>query len=395
MRCTIALTILALAGSAAGAPADKTAQEVAHYVKQLGDKDFRAREEAARRLRAIGEPALDALDAATKSEDPEVVQRARDLIAAIEKTVKAEARQFLGHTDQILCVAFDAAGQRIASGGFDKTIRVWDVATGKQLLLLDGHKDIVFSVAFSPDGKHLLSASGGNREGGKWSEGEDHTFRLWDLATGKEVRRFGEPMDWALCGAFSPDGKLIATGTRNKDPSVRLWDPATGKEVKRLTGHGAGVRSVSFSPDGKTLASAGYDQSVRLWDVPTGTEKRLLRGHGGWIDRVVFSPDGKTLLTSSRDNTLRWWDAATGTELRSINGHTDHVLCVAFAADGKRAVSCSGDRTVRVWDLKTGDEVKRLEGHTSVIDALAVSPDGRFVASGSADRTVRLWKLPR
>jgi WD40 repeat protein len=391
---TVLILLLAVA-TAPAAELDKKAREIDRYVKQLGDKEFKVREEADRQLRALGEPALDALVKATKSEDAEVAKRAGAIVAFIEKTMKWEVRQFAGPTDQTLCVAFDATGQRCAAGGFDKVIHVWDVATGKELQRLEGHKDIVFSVAFSPDGKRLLSTSGGDRRDGQWSEREDHTIRLWDLASGKEVRRFGEPMDWALCGTFSPDGKLIATGTRNKDPLVRLWDPATGKEVRPLEGHTSGVRSACFSPDGKTLATASYDQTIRLWDVASGKALKVLRGHNGWIDRVVFAPDGKTLLSASRDNTLRWWDAGKGTQIRAIDGHTDHVLCVAFTPDGKRAASASGDKTVRVWDLAEGTELKRLEGHQGAIDALAVSPDGRFALSGSHDKTVRLWKLPR
>jgi WD40 repeat protein len=388
-------SVLVTACYCPAAPLSPDAAAINRLIKQLSDDSFKVREEASRKLKAYGETALDALAKATTNTDPEVSRRAKELIRAIEKNMNWEVRQFAGHDDQVMTVAFDREGRRCASGGFDKTIYIWDVLTGKALQKLEGHKDIVFSVSFSPDGNYLLSTSGGDRRNGKWLEGQDHTMRLWDLKTGKEVRQFGTPKDWVLCAEFSPNGKLAASGTRNADPTVRLWDPATGKEEKQLKGHTSGVRSVAFSPDGKTLATSGYDYTIRLWDVESGTELKVLRGHRNWIDRAVFAPDGKTLLSSSRDNTMRWWDIDQGKELRTFTAHTDHVLCVAFTPDGKRAVSSSGDRTVRVWDLKEGTERARLDGHTGAIDALAVSPDGRYALSGSHDKSVRLWKLPR
>ena len=377
------------------APLDVKAREIDRLINQLSSDSFKVREEASRKLKDYGDSALDALAKATGSGDPEVARRARELIGTIEKVMKWEVRQFTGHSDQVMSVAFDKEGRRCASGGFDKIIRIWDVQTGKELQKLEGHKDIVFGVAFSPDGKYLLSASGGDRQDGKWSEGKDHSMRLWDLSTGKEVRQFGTPKDWVLCAEFSPDGKLAASGTRNNDPTVRLWDVESGKELRQLVGHRSGVRSVAFSPDGKSLASASYDATIRVWDVESGKLKIQFGGHGNWIDRVVFAPDGNGLLSASRDKTLRTWSLSPAKQERMITGHTDHVLCVAFTPDGNRAVSSSGDRTVRVWDLKDGTELKRLEGHTGAIDALAVSPDGKYALSGSHDKSVRLWKLPR
>src|SRR3954463_381448 len=172
MRTTLILLLAVTAVPAA--ELDKKAREIDRYVKQLGDPEFKVRAEADRQLRAIGEPALDAVAKAAKCDDAEVAKRAIEIVAAIEKTMKWEVRQFAGPADQVLCAAFDAAGKRCAAGGFDKVIRVWDVATGKELQKLEGHTDIVFSVAFSPDGKHLLSTSGGDRRDGQWSEGEDH-----------------------------------------------------------------------------------------------------------------------------------------------------------------------------------------------------------------------------
>src|SRR5262249_19469852 len=293
--CRIAPLVIAalgLASLSSAAPLDNKAREIERLVKQLSDDSYKVREAATRKLKEFDDSALEALDKAALSSDPEVTRRIKDVIAAIEKNMKWEVRQFKGNTDQVLSVAFDKDGRRCASGGFDKTIRIWDVQTGKELQKLEGHKDIVFTVVFSPDGKYLMSTSGGDRQDGKWSEGQDHSMRLWDLKTGKEVRQFGTPKDWVLCAEFSPDGTLAASGTRNKDPIVRLWDVATGKELKQLKGHTSGIRSVSFSPDGKTLASAGYDYRIRLWDVETGKELKILHGHANWIDRVVFSPDG-------------------------------------------------------------------------------------------------------
>ena len=199
-----------------------------------------------------------------------------------------------GHPDDIESVSFSPDGNTLASGGFDATVRLWDVRTGELLQILTGHRGIVYSVSFSPDGNTLAS------------------------------------------GGF--------------DATIRLWDVRTGRLLRTLIGHTAGwISSVSFSLDGRTLASGGRDTTIRLWDVRTGRLLRTLSRHMGWVRSVSFSPDGRTLASGSSDATVRLWDIRTGRLLRTLIGHTAEVYSVSFNLDGWRLASGSGNGTVLLW----------------------------------------------
>jgi len=284
-----------------------------------------------------------------------------------------------GHTDYVWSVCFSPDGKTLASGSWDKTIRLWDVETGKEKSLLSGHTNTVNSVCFSPDGKTLASGS------------REKTIRLWDVETGKEKSLLSGHTDyvWSVC--FSPDGKTLASGSG--DNTIRLWDVETGKEKSQLSGHTDAVMSVSFSPDGKTLASGSDDRTIRLWDVETGKEKSLLSGHTDYVWSVCFSPDGKTLASGSRDKTIRLWDVETGKEKSLLSGHTDRVWSVSFSPDGKTLASGYWNNPIRLWDVETGKEKFQLSGHTNTVNSVSFSPDGKTLASGSGDKTIRLWNV--
>ncbi|MEV3986229.1 AAA family ATPase [Nonomuraea sp. NPDC049758] len=305
-----------------------------------------------------------------------------DARTSMYEVVSRPARGVLtGHTDSVSSVAFSPDGKRLASASADATVRIWDTATGRQIgTPLTGHRGEVYTVAFSPDGKRLASASG------------DKTVRVWDAASGRQI---GAPLightSKVFSVAFSPDGTRLASASA--DATVRIWDAATGRQIGTpLTGHTGEVYTVAFSPDGTRLASAGGDKTVRIWDAATGRQiGPSLTGHTLWVFSVAFSPDG-TRLASAGDRAVRMWDAVTGRQIGApLTGHTSGVFSVAFSPDGKRLAS-AGDRAVRVWDAATGRQIGApLTGHTKVVESVAFSPDGTRLATAGDDKTVRMW----
>ncbi len=191
--------------------------------------------------------------------------------------------------------------------------------------------------------------------------------------------------------AFSPDGKMLASAS--SDETIRLWDVASGESRRELKGHTNRVRNVVFSPDGKMLASGSEDETIRLWEVASGESRRELKGHTNWVNSVAFSPDGKMLASASSDQTIRLWEVASGESRRELKGHTSSVNSVAFSPDGKMLASGSSDQTIRLWEVASGESRRELKGHTSYVYSVAFSPDGKMLASGSFDNTIRLWDL--
>jgi len=278
-----------------------------------------------------------------------------------------------GHDEVVYLVAFSPDGKRIISGSHDNTIKVWDAETGDELMTLRGH-DGLASIAFSPDGKRIVSAG--------------YTIKVWDSATGAELMTLRGHKGEVISAAFSPDGKRIVSG--GDDKTIKIWDAATGNELMTLRGYD-GDWPGAFDPDVKRIVSYGGDNTVKVWDVATGAELMTFRGHKNRVHSVAFSPDGKRIISGSGDDTIKVWDAATGTELMTLRGHGGWVASIAISPDGKRIISCSGDNTIKVWDSATGAELMTLRGHGDWVASTAISPDGKRIASGSNDKTIKVW----
>jgi WD40 repeat protein len=283
-----------------------------------------------------------------------------------------------GHEDSVGSVGFSPDGKKLASGSYDKTIKIWDVTTGKVLNTLKGHEGWVGSVGFSPDGKKLASGS------------YDKTIKIWDVTTGKVLNTLKGHEGWVGSVGFSPDGKKLASGSYDK--TIKIWDVTTGKVLNTLKGHESLVWSVGFSPDGKKLAGS-YDKTIKIWDVTTGKVLNTLKGHEGWVGSVGFSPDGKQLASGSLDNMIKIWDVTTGKVLNTLKGHEGYVLSVGFSPDGKKLASGSYDKTIKIWDVTTGKVLNTLKGHEGYVLSVEFSPDGKKLASGSYDKTIKIWDV--
>ncbi|KZT25309.1 WD40 repeat-like protein [Neolentinus lepideus HHB14362 ss-1] len=289
--------------------------------------------------------------------------------------------QLCCHTEVVFCVAFSPDGRYVASTSADWTIQVWDSTTGLlRYFPLKDEGGAPWSVNFSPSGDRIVS---GHANGHVW---------VWDAETGSEMLDIAAHSNYVRTVAFSPDGEHIASGCY--DCSLAIWNARSGEAlVGPLSGHADWVRSVAFSPDGALLASA-YDEAIKIWDVKTGkVVLGPLEGYQGGVYSVSFSPDGTMVAAGSFDRTVCLWSAATGEAIGTpLRGHEHTVYSVAFSPEGSRIVSGSWDQTVRVWDVATGSTILGpLKSHGSVVNSVAWSPDGRRIVSGSDDHTVRIW----
>ncbi|MGQ4647366.1 WD40 domain-containing protein [Lyngbya aestuarii] len=257
---------------------------------------------------------------------------------------------------------------------------------------LKGHSDQVFSIAFSPNGKILASGSG--------YKDKNNCLNFWDVDTGQEIRTIKEHSGGVNSIAFSPEGKILA---HNQSDTIKLLDVGTGREIKHLKGHSKPgdvgslplIISLAFSPDGKLLASGSKDCTIKLWEVSTGREVSTLQGHRKYINSVAFSPDGKILASGSKDKYIKLWNVNTGSEITTLGEHLRGVSSVVFSPDGKTLVSGGQDNNIKLWDVDSGQEICTIKGHSSIpfISSVAVSPDGKTLASGGSENIVKLWNF--
>ncbi|OGW43713.1 MAG: hypothetical protein A2X57_06355 [Nitrospirae bacterium GWD2_57_8] len=292
---------------------------------------------------------------------------------------KPEVFVQMGHSKSIYSVAFSPDGRSVVSGSHDNTIKLWEESTGREIRTLQGHSLGVLSVVFSPDGRSVLSGS------------LDNTIKLWDVSTGREIRTFQGHSGSVSSVVFSPDGRSVLSGSWDK--TLKLWDVSSGKELRTFQGHSESIYSVVFSPDGSSALSGSYDKTLKLWDVSTGREIRTFQGHSESVSSVVFSPDGRSALSGSADKSIKLWDLSAGKEVMTLKGHSGRVKSVTFSPDGRFVLSGSADTTIKLWDLSTGSAVSTMKGDQGGVSSVAFSRDGQYALSGGDVIVVRLWDL--
>jgi len=358
--------------------------------KELRQMAERLREQSTELSRGLAAQAEQAI-AVDQSEALTVAMRGRNMSQTAEANL-ALARTFpqllatLSHRNSVVRAVFSPNGQRIVTASMDHTARLWNAASGKELARLEGHEDRVLHAAFSADGQRIVTAS------------RDKTARVWNVADGQPVlwkADNGQMLD-QLQGhadsighaAFSPNGQRIVTAS--DDNTAGVWSAASGQLLAKLTGHTDSVVHGTFSPDGQRIVTASLDSTAWVWNVAGGEPLAKLTGHTDGVVHGTFSPDGQRIVTASLDHTARVWDAANGQLLAQL-GHTGSVWHAAFSTDGRQIVTASDDNTARVWNASGGELLAQLEGHEDGVLHAGFSTDGRRIVTASRDDTARVW----
>jgi WD40 repeat protein/tRNA A-37 threonylcarbamoyl transferase component Bud32 len=297
--------------------------------------------------------------------------------------------KYYGHSDRVRSVAWSPDGAHIVSASDDKTAQVWVALTGDHLFTYTGHADRVHAVAWSPDGKLIASAS------------SDFTVQIWEADMGIYLFTCSGHTARVNAVDWSPDGKFIASA--GDDKTVKLWDATTGHHLFTYHSHSDWVRALAWSPDGKRIASAGDDSAVHVWEATTRRNmfftKNVYRGNSHQIRAVAWSPDGKFIASAGDDSTVHIWNFSSRKPTLIYRDHADGLHAVAWSPDGKYIASAAGsslnyyaDNSVRIWDAASGDKIYIYRSHSDYVLALAWSPNGQHIASASSDHSVSVWQ---
>jgi WD40 repeat protein/S1-C subfamily serine protease len=301
-----------------------------------------------------------------------------------------EVARLSGHAakEAVEFAAISPDGGRVLSGSVDRMVMLWDRDTGRVIRKFGPAGGRIISALFSPDGRRALTA------------GEDKVIRLWDLQMGQVLREFKGHQEWVFSLAFSPDGRLAYSTSGGpdlwhdgSDSAVRVWDVESGREVRKLEGHKGRVLSVAVSPDGGQVLTGG-DTSLILWDASNGKIIRRFDGHTGLLARVSFLPDGKHVVSGSFDKTIRLWDLNTGKEIHRFAGHPHEVTWFAVSPDGRHLLSSDyGAHELRLWDLNTREPIARIDLGKIAPTRGSFSPDGRHAVWPGTEGSLFVYEL--
>ena len=309
-----------------------------------------------------------------KAEKPLVAAKSNvNLDVSLVHTLKS-------HADVVWSAISSYDGQTLISSSGDKTIKVWNLATGKLLRTLASNSDPVLSLAINPRDRTLVSGS----------YSASRAIDIWNFPPGIPHTLAGDSHQvWSV--AISPDGQSLASS--NGNGSIDVWNLRDRQLRYQLLGHLNTVWSVAISPDGRMLASASSDKTVKLWDLQTRKLLHTFTGHDDRVRSVAFSPDGQFLASGSWDKSVKIWNIRTNSLLRTLSGHSGYINSVAISPDGQILASGSDDRTIALWHLPTGKLLKTLKQHSGNVNSVSFNPNGKMLISSSGDRTVKVWRL--
>lgn len=284
-----------------------------------------------------------------------------------------------GHSQVVSSIAMSSEGTTLVSGSYDTTVKLWNWKTGKETDTLEVNGGSIHAVAISNDGKILAVGTGNN------------TIKLWDLTTKEEIGTFTGHTSAVKSLAISADGKTLAGGSF--DGNIKLWNVATKEETDTFIGHSDSVESLAFTSDGQTLVSSSADKTIKVWNLDTLKEIRQLGGHFATVWSIAISPDDKTLASGDANGTVKLWNLNTGQEIRHLVGHSFSVNYVTFSPDGKSLASGSSDETIKLWNISDGELIRTLMGNSKEVTSVAFTPDGKSLASSNTDGIISIWQV--
>lgn len=331
-------------------------------------------------------------------------------------------RDLVGHAGRVTACVVTPDGRRLVSASSDKTLKVWDLESGRTLSTLEGHAGWVMSCTLTPDGRRVISGSKDGTlkvwdlesgrtlstlevEGGEVtacvvmpdgrsvvsvSASRSGSLKVWDLVSRRALATLGCEDDVIACIAML-DGRRVVSGL--SDGALKVWDLKNRCVLTTLRACGSGVTACAVTPDGQRVVSGSKDGTLRVWDLESGRTLSTLQVHGSEVTACVVMPDRRRVVSASYDGTLKIWDLENAHVLATLEGHSRGVIACTVTPDGRRVVSASRDRRLKVWDLESERSLTTLQGHTAVVTGFAIPPDGRRVISASLDGTLKVWDV--